>query len=204
LFFEVDIVSGPMMICTTAITGSVLAVILIKRLKKVGWDYCPQTPASLETAHVIHVSGWRGSYRAELYYHYSVEGLRSKGVYSRWLPTEADAIAFLDECEKRELVAAYKPESPSESRLLVVPEIKSLGINPDDTSLAPEQRNISQAYIDLAKAFLCCECESIGSSAKCCPSCGSQGVIHVARLVPHHKNAIRMILASDTQNGLAA
>jgi hypothetical protein len=170
---------------------ALLTIGFTKRLKQIQWGYCPQTPAKIKTAQVFGVFGRRKCFGVVICYDYSSEGKQYTGRCRRVFRTEAAANAFVSECRARELMAGYKPETPHESRLFVSSPIK------------PVQTR-EHIVIDLSEAFLCCDCEAICNSANSCSRCQSDAVISVARIVPHHRDAIRIILSADRKDALAA
>jgi len=48
-------------------------------------------------------------------------------------------------------------------------------------------------FVNLAEAYLCCDCEAVGNSANRCPRCQSNALIAVTRALPRHRDCIRMV-----------
>jgi hypothetical protein len=49
------------------------------------------------------------------------------------------------------------------------------------------------AFINLADAHLCSECEAVGNSAIRCPRCQSQSLIALTRAIRRHRDSIRLV-----------
>lgn len=48
-------------------------------------------------------------------------------------------------------------------------------------------------FVNLSEAYLCTECEAVGNSAMRCPRCLSDALIAITRVIPHHRDRIRLI-----------
>lgn len=49
------------------------------------------------------------------------------------------------------------------------------------------------SFINLANAHLCSDCEAIGDSAVRCPRCQSEALFAVTRVIPRHRDTIRVL-----------
>lgn len=48
-------------------------------------------------------------------------------------------------------------------------------------------------FINLGDAYLCTECEAVGNCANRCPRCQSSALIAISRVIPRHRDSIRLI-----------
>jgi hypothetical protein len=60
------------------------------------------------------------------------------------------------------------------------------------------------AFVNLADAHLCCDCEAVGNSATRCPRCQSNALIAVTRALHRHRDGIRMVCMPVEENELPA
>lgn len=51
----------------------------------------------------------------------------------------------------------------------------------------------TKPVLDRTTAYLCCECEAIGSDAKTCPRCGSTALVGCWRFIQHCEQSARLI-----------
>jgi len=59
-------------------------------------------------------------------------------------------------------------------------------------------------FINLADAHLCSDCEAVGDSANRCPRCQSNALIAVTRVLPRHRDSVRMICIAVEEEALRA
>lgn len=52
-----------------------------------------------------------------------------------------------------------------------------------------------RTFVNLADAYLCTDCEAVGNCANCCPRCQSSALIAITRIIPRHRDSIRLICA---------
>jgi hypothetical protein len=50
-------------------------------------------------------------------------------------------------------------------------------------------------FINLSEAYLCTECESVGDSAIRCPRCQSNALLALTRVIPRHRDSVRITCA---------
>ena len=48
-------------------------------------------------------------------------------------------------------------------------------------------------FVNLSEAFLCADCEAVGNSANRCSRCQSSALIAITRVLPRHRDSIRLI-----------
>jgi hypothetical protein len=48
-------------------------------------------------------------------------------------------------------------------------------------------------FVNLAEAHLCADCEAVGNSANRCPRCQSSALIAITRVMPRHRDSIRLV-----------
>jgi uncharacterized paraquat-inducible protein A len=53
------------------------------------------------------------------------------------------------------------------------------------------------SFVNLSEAHLCTQCEAIGDSANRCPRCQSDALIAMTRVIPRHRDSIRLVCAGD-------
>lgn len=48
-------------------------------------------------------------------------------------------------------------------------------------------------FFNLGEAHLCSDCDAVGNSANRCPRCGSEALIALIRVIPKHRDGVRLI-----------
>ncbi len=53
------------------------------------------------------------------------------------------------------------------------------------------------SFVNLSNAYLCSQCEAIGNSANRCPRCQSDALIAITRVIPRHRDSIRLVCDNE-------
>jgi hypothetical protein len=83
----------------------------------VGWDYCPEAPAKIQSGHVCSPDDGRHTHVGYVVFTYRVEGQDYSGLCAKSFPTEHEASSFVEDCSTHELAVRNKPETPEEALL---------------------------------------------------------------------------------------
>jgi hypothetical protein len=107
----------------TLITGLCLGwgtcLLIANRLRHIAWNYCPETPALIQSGCVYRAEDKQQRYVGFVLYSYKAETQTYYGTCARSFATPRAALYFVEECSARTLVARYKSETPERSILLV-------------------------------------------------------------------------------------
>jgi hypothetical protein len=95
-----------------------ICLIFGRRFRHRGWDYCPETAATIQSSRVCPSDDGHRTHVGYLLFTYQVGGQDYSGLCAKSFPTEEQASNFVEDCSVYELAVRYKPESP-ENVLLI-------------------------------------------------------------------------------------